>query len=229
MPQPVKPKVSLKICGLQRLTDVECCLKLGVPWLGFNFYPQSRRYLAPTAARQLWLAAGGPSSQTQAVGVVVNATAPDITTLLATFPELKVLQLHGDESRDFVQTCRTKLLAGRALWKAVAIAGEQHVRLAESWVDIVDKVLLDAAHVPSGQGVAGGSGMRFSWAWLDQWQRAEPFALAGGIGTDNMAEALALGADLLDIASGAEDGRPGHKSPEKIAKLVATWRQHLGG
>jgi phosphoribosylanthranilate isomerase len=37
--------VSLKICGITRLEDALAAADLGVDWLGFNFFPDSPRYI----------------------------------------------------------------------------------------------------------------------------------------------------------------------------------------
>lgn len=71
-----------------------------------------------------------------------------------------------------------------------------------------DYILLD-------QG-AGGTGKTFDWGLIGQIKR--PFFLAGGLGPDNIKEALKVGAFALDISSGAETG--GYKDFEKIELCI---------
>jgi len=42
-----------KICGITRSEDVLLCARLGVHAIGFNFFPGSRRYVTPEAARKV--------------------------------------------------------------------------------------------------------------------------------------------------------------------------------
>lgn len=71
-----------------------------------------------------------------------------------------------------------------------------------------DYILLD-------QG-AGGTGKTFDWSLIGRIER--PFFLAGGLGPDNIKEALKVGAFALDISSGAETG--GYKDFEKIELCI---------
>ncbi len=43
----------IKICGVTNVNDARMCAELGADMIGFNFYPQSPRYIEPKIARQL--------------------------------------------------------------------------------------------------------------------------------------------------------------------------------
>ena len=43
----------IKICGVTNVNDARTCAELGADMIGFNFYPQSPRYIEPKVARQI--------------------------------------------------------------------------------------------------------------------------------------------------------------------------------
>ena len=45
--------VRVKICGLTRLEDALAAVRLGADALGFNFWPGSKRFIAPAEARAI--------------------------------------------------------------------------------------------------------------------------------------------------------------------------------
>ncbi len=85
--------VRIKICGVTRLPDALDAARLGADALGFNFWPRSKRYVTPAAARQI--IARLPPFVTP-VGVFVNQSEGEIRAI-AGETGIQVLQLHGDE------------------------------------------------------------------------------------------------------------------------------------
>ncbi len=84
----------LKICGMKYPDNLEAVAALQPDYLGFIFYPQSKRYMADTLAPEQ--VRNLPPS-IQKVGVFVNAETDTILEQAAAYG-LDVLQLHGDES-----------------------------------------------------------------------------------------------------------------------------------
>jgi phosphoribosylanthranilate isomerase len=79
-----------------------------------------------------------------------------------------------------------------------------------------DLVLLDAAVA----GMHGGTGTAFDWSLLEDDVLGRPFALAGGLRPDNVAEALGrLSPVLVDVSSGVESA-PGRKDPARVAAFA---------
>ncbi|HCN89398.1 MAG TPA: N-(5'-phosphoribosyl)anthranilate isomerase, partial [Oxalobacteraceae bacterium] len=82
------PRTRIKICGLTRHEDVRAAVSAGADALGFVFYANSPRYVAPCVAAGL-IAAVPPFVTT--VGLFVNATPQEVMAIVAQAP-LALLQ-----------------------------------------------------------------------------------------------------------------------------------------
>ena len=191
--------VQIKICGITNLDDALACVDAGADMLGFNFYPGSPRYIEPEVAREI--VAQVPSS-VLTVGVFVNAGEPEEVARLADVAGVTAVQLHGNESPSY---CRE--LSGRFVIKALR-ANEAFK--PESAADYeTDAVLLDSFDAR----LAGGTGRVFDWSLARRTSKLVPkLFLAGGLGPQNIAEAVASvqpyavdACSLLESSSGRKD------------------------
>ncbi len=202
--------VSLKICGVTTCRDAERLVALGVDALGVNFWPPSKRHLAPENAVWLRDLAGGILR----VGVFVNQ-APDLPLRLIREGLLDVVQLHGDETTEDAAIYQE---SGIPFFKAIGVRTRADLQRAAGFG--ASAVLLDA-HAP---GVYGGTGATFDWnSAVDFKSRhpAIPVILAGGITPENAVLAAAtVRPAALDVASGAEIS-PGIKDFAKVTALLA--------
>jgi phosphoribosylanthranilate isomerase len=200
---------SLKICGVTTREDAMQLAAMGVDALGVNFWPSSKRYLAPAEAE--WLQEMG--GKILRVGVFVNA-APELPLRLFSEGLIDMVQLHGDESVEDAEPFRN---AQVPFIKAIGVKTMADLANAASYG--ASAVLLDA-HAP---GIYGGTGETFDWEVASDFRRAHsnlPVILAGGIvpGNAGLAVMSVLPA-ALDIASGAEHS-PGIKDFEKVAAFL---------
>jgi len=206
--EPSRP--ALKICGVTTRADAESLVALGVEAIGANFWPPSKRHLAPQSAGWLRDLAG----RILRVGVFVNQE-PDLPLRLFDEGLIDVVQLHGDESPDDARVFRDM---GVPFIKAIGVKGRDGLAHASDFG--ASAILLDA-HAP---GVYGGTGETFDWnaaLAFKESQPALPLILAGGITPQNAAAAVAAGNPAaLDVASGAELS-PGVKDFKKVAALLA--------
>ena len=206
----------VKLCGVTLLDDAARVGAAGADFIGFNFWPQSKRHLAPERAPMLARAARAAGTL-QVVGVFVDATIDDILAVHRAV-DLDIIQLHGYEGPELVAAVvnATK----RPVWKAISVRTAEDVERLEIWP--ADAILLDAP-TPG----RGGSGTTFDWALAQGARRRYPamhIVLAGGITPDNVGEAIAAVQPwAIDVASGVEAG-PGVKDPDKITRLVAAAR-----
>lgn len=204
----------------------------GADAIGLNFYSPSVRSVSIEQACNLTAAVRQRETvwNGQIVGVFVNHTAEQIAeTVKAT--ELDIVQLHGDERPAFIADIRSALKREsldvdipviRAVRIAKDLGGEAAVadlnQEVFSWKAAgAAMVLLDAA-VP---GSFGGTGARLDWNALSGVSLALPFALAGGLNPENIAEAISIATpDAVDVASGVENDQH-RKDADSMSRFVA--------
>jgi len=223
-------RAKVKICGITNRADAHLAARLGADFLGFNFYRRSPRYVEPDRAAQIIATL---SETVIPVGLFVNPDREEITHIITTC-HLPWVQLHGDED---AARCREVAALGVKVIKAIRLRRQEDLRLIEPYD--TEAILLDAFHPD----MYGGTGKRFDWNWLrDLSTGKEPSRvnprpeeptgttgkssaamirkvfLAGGLGPDNIAQALALGTWAVDLCSGVE-ARPGVKDAAKLERL----------
>ena len=206
----------VKICGLRREEDI-CCVNAYLPdYIGFVFYPKSKRYVTGEQAQKL---KEKLDSRIRAVGVFVNADPDEVIALLQK-NIIDIAQLHGQEREEELRKIREQ--TGKSVIRAVKVTEETN--LQEAYQTDADYILLDNGM---------GSGKLFPWdVILKQLAQEElqekicrkPFFLAGGISPENMERAAeAFRPYALDLSSSVETD--GVKDPEKIRKLMETIRK----
>ena len=95
-------KPIIKVCGMRDADNIRAVEALGADWMGFIFWPGSKRYVAePPTYLPL---------KAKRVGVFVDATIDDILQHVAGY-RLDAIQLHGNESPDFLRALSTALHA----------------------------------------------------------------------------------------------------------------------
>ncbi len=199
---------ALKICGITTAEDAEMLARLGVHALGANFFPKSKRYLRPEKAAKVLAPVQGKILR---VGVFVNAPIVQILDLIEACL-IDAAQLHGDEPPEDVIALKNR---GIPVIKALPAT-----ELDKATDYPADAILIDT---PAGKDY-GGTGKTFDWSLAAAFKDTYPEAillLAGGITSENAADAItAVHPTALDIASGAELS-PGIKDKKKVAKLIA--------
>ena len=195
----------IKLCGLSRIQDIEAANMLLPDYIGFVFAKKSRRSVSPELATRL-KAALLPGIQ--AVGVFVNEPVGDIVRLLKS-GVIDAAQLHGTESREYVQELKRR--TDKPIIQAYRIASLADVVLAEA--SPADYILLDNG--------AGGTGEAFDWSLIANVKR--PFFLAGGLAAENVQEAIRQNAPFaVDASSGLETD--GVKDAAKMKAFVEAVR-----
>ncbi len=195
--------VKVKICGLTNYEDAVAALDMGADLLGFNFYPESPRYVTPEKAAEI---ISKLPAFIDIAGVFVNATFDEIRRTIDRC-RLNWIQLHGDEDPEFCGSFRSVHVK---TMKALRVKDTSDIKKADKF--FTDAVLLDAFHPEK----YGGTGLTFDWNIVGHIGKR--IFLAGGINPDNAAAAVKLGVYGIDVCSGVE-ADPGKKDHRKMKKL----------
>ena len=193
MMNPTPNRVRVKICGITHPQDALDAIEAGADALGFNGYPDSRRFLDLQAASG-WMAHLPPF--VTRVAVLVNPTVSEAEAVQA-LPGVDRLQFHGDETPEFCERFARgsylKALAARD--RAALLAASRYGACA---------ILLDA-FVP---GAYGGTGSLIDLDLAAAFVRENPglrVILSGGLTPENVAAAVrAVRPHAVDVASGVE-------------------------
>jgi phosphoribosylanthranilate isomerase len=201
--------VRVKICGVTRLEDALAAVRLGADALGFNFWPGSRRFIAPGPAREIIRRL--PPLVTS-VGVFVDPSH-DEAVAAAAISGVQVIQLHGAESPLFCRSFQLPVL------KAIPVGGPEALAAAEPYAGL-SGLLLDAPSPGH-----GGGGQPCHWPTARALAGQAPVILAGGLHPGNVAEAIAAVRPYgVDVASGVERS-PGVKDHQLLARFIAAAKE----
>lgn len=201
-------KARIKVCGITRAADAATALAQGADFLGVNCWPGSPRCV-PAAARANLLREIPAAKR---VAVTVNPSVAEAKALLA--EGFALVQAHFDPSKTECDPKALSAAVGPArLWLAPKLAD------GAAWPADLIPLAVGFVHDAHAKDAFGGTGKRADWERFRQLRQAHPgvtWILAGGLASDNVAAALASGADFLDLNSGIELA-PGLKSAEKLS------------
>ncbi|WP_233884001.1 phosphoribosylanthranilate isomerase [Tenacibaculum piscium] len=213
--------MKLKVCGMKYVENIQQVAALQPDYLGFIFYEKSKRNfegIIPDLPKEI-----------KKVGVFVNEI-PEIVVSLTEEYGLNTLQLHGDESPEYVQRLTTIFEESIAekkqhlkykipeLIKVFGIKDTFDFEVLKPYELLVDFFLFDTKGKER-----GGNGITFDWSVLQKYNLTKPFFLSGGIGLEEVSEikklrALNLPIYALDVNSKFEI-EAGLKSVKDITKF----------
>lgn len=204
----MKPKI--KICGLKHPENIRGVLSLQPDYIGFIFHPGSKRFVGQLEAT--WVARLKGVKKT---GVFVNA---DIDHVKATASQyaFQAIQLHGNESPAYCADLKDNHVE---IIKAFGINAHFDWAKLADYEGVTDYYLFDTQSAQH-----GGTGIRFDWKLLHGYRSDKPFFLSGGIGAENIADALLLGDSrlyALDLNSRFET-EPGIKDIVLLKRTLQT-------
>jgi len=207
----------VKVCGLTREKDIETALALGADYIGLNVWPGGPRGLSADRLEELLpLVPEG-----RRVMVDVETGTEELERWRDRFG-FDYYQIHFrlDVSMATVAAWGG-FVTPDSLWLAPRLPpGEDFPQMA---LNFAETVLIDA-YAPD---KPGGTGKTASWdrfAELQLLYQHKHWILAGGLGPDNIADAVAAsGAEIVDVNSGVESA-PGIKDPGKLKALFEALR-----
>ena len=218
---------------MKYIENIQDVAALQPDYLGFIFYEKSKRNfegIIPELPKSI-----------KKTGVFVNEYSEILISLVEEY-RLDAIQLHGDESLEYVTELKSQLAERRALFieenkhqrkkknkhfiaekeveiiKAFGIKDAFNFDDLEPYLDVVDFFLFDTKGKER-----GGNGVKFDWAILEKYPFEKPFFLSGGIGLQDMDEIQKIiNSDLLiyalDVNSKFESA-PGKKNVKELKKF----------
>ncbi len=177
--------------------------------IGLNFSPRSLRCISLETERKSWRRCGRSFRAIQFVGVFLDQER-DVVRRIASALPLDAVQLHGDESPDYVRE-----LALPVVIKALRVAHDSPVAAMRAYECAA--ILLDTWNADA----PGGTGETFPWAMAAAARaHAQRLILAGGLTSANVGEAIrTVRPFAVDVCSGVESA-PGKKDENKVRSFV---------
>ena len=203
--------MKIKFCGIRRLEDVAAVNLCQPDYMGMILSGGFRRSISQEQAQRL---VQEKSDAIAAVGVFVTESS-EIICRMAEQLHLQVIQLHGNESAEQIQTLQQK--TGLPVWKALRIGTLEELEAAGT--NPADCLILEGK---TGAGI-GGTGVCADWELLARHSWNRSFFLAGGLQPENVLEAIATVSPTgVDFSSGIEED--GVKSLRRMKQLMTLIR-----
>lgn len=210
----------LKVCGLTKYKQIHELINMKVDFLGFIFYKKSPRYVL----NHLSLDDISKFNHSGKVGVFVNESIERIIEIVEK-GKLNFIQLHGDESEEFILDIRKKLSPEVKIIKVIRI-GNDTIENKNKIEQTFSKQSKDSLQPISyylfdtDSKAFGGTGQQFDWNLLNEFEIPLPYFLSGGISEENIAniESLHQKPFAIDINSKFEI-EPGDKDIDRIRKF----------
>lgn len=225
--------MKLKVCGMKYVENIQQVGALQPDYLGFIFYEKSKRNFEGIIPEL-------PSS-IKKTGVFVNEILAIVISMVEEY-RLDAVQLHGDESVEYILELKAQLAERKELFieenKQITKKKNQHFiaddaieiikvfgikdtfdfDILKPYVVVVDYFLFDTKGKER-----GGNGTKFDWTVLKKYPFEKPFFLSGGIGLEDVVEVQkTIHSDLpiyaLDVNSKFESA-PGVKKIEELKEF----------
>ena len=225
--------MKLKVCGMKYTENIQQVAEQQPDYLGFIFYEKSKRNfegIIPELPKSI-----------KKTGVFVNEYKEILISLVEEY-QLDAIQLHGDESVNYVTELKNQLTERRALFieenkhikkkknkhlisnekveiiKVFGIKDAFNFDVLKPYLDVVDYFLFDTKGKER-----GGNGTKFDWQVLEKYPFKKPFFLSGGIGIEDVEQIQImqntnLPVYALDVNSKFES-KPGIKKIEELKKF----------
>lgn len=200
--------MKIKVCGMRDAENISELIKLKPDYMGFIFYGKSKRFVTNFPKIKI-------PSEIKKVGVFVNESIDNVIEI-AEKNRLEAIQLHGNESLEYIEELQVLLIRKVEILKAFSVDDEFDFSKTETYQKACDYLLFDT----KGKNY-GGNGVKFNWQVLDYYKGETPFLLSGGISKVDAAEIKNISHKAfagIDINSGFEM-EPAMKNIEDIKEF----------
>ena len=204
--------MQIKVCGITNLEQATALQAMGVHYIGFIFYPSSKRYVLEKLS--LTDLASFKPTGVKKVGVFVNESLDQLLHIVQE-AGLDIVQLHGDETPAYCAAVRQKV-ATIKVFRVGAAVPDFAAYEAE-----IDYFLFDTDSI-----LYGGTGQHFNWELIKGSNIPKPYFLSGGIGPNDIQgiqvmEKTKAGKTLLALDINSQfELTPGMKDLEKIKIFI---------
>ncbi len=208
--------MKIKICGMKYMENIHEIAALQPDFMGFIYYPKSKRYVGENFSES---AVMNIPKNVKKVGVFVNDSFENILAKCKAY-ELDFVQLHGKETS---QLCQLLMEINKPVIKAFQINDTFDFAELITYQPYCNYFLFDTKSEND-----GGSGKSFNWKILERYKLDTPFFLSGGLGIENIEEALQIAHPMLygvDLNSKLES-EPALKLKEVSKVIVQKIRNH---
>ena len=196
----------VKICGITNAGDARMAADAGADAVGLIF-AQSPRRVSVEEARAVSIAL--PENVIR-VGVFVDEEPAEVLSISHEVG-LDLAQLHGDEPPETVTVLRG---AGVKVMKALRVRDAATLEALDQYE--AELFLLDAYSARA----HGGTGERFDWGVAKSLRGRDNIVVSGGLGPENVREAVEFFEPYgVDASSSLED-EPGRKNGELVRRFV---------
>jgi phosphoribosylanthranilate isomerase len=206
--------LKIKICGMREPENILDVAELRPDLMGFIFFPHSPRDAGQILNQEVL---AGLPEKIRKTGVFVNEDIETIAGIVRKY-SLDIVQLHGNETQDQCRKLREKEIP---VIKVFNIKDSSSLRLCYEYQSCTEYFLFDTS-TPK----YGGSGNKFDWKILDEYNLDHPFILSGGISPDDISNILAINNPSfygIDINSRFEI-KPGIKNIETLKLFISEIR-----
>ena len=191
-------------------SNIAGLVRLNPDFIGFIFYPKSKRFIGEKLPDEIQ---GLIPASIQKVGVFVDEP---FNGLIGKYnrSNLDIVQLHGGELPDYCKGLKEQNIP---VIKVFSITPDFDFRTINPYEPVCDYYLFDTASESP-----GGSGIKFNWTKLDQYQGNKPFFLSGGIQPGDIGQINPIQHQHLygvDVNSGFEV-EPGIKDISKLGSFI---------
>jgi phosphoribosylanthranilate isomerase len=200
----------IKVCGITNPGDARVAADAGADAVGLVFAESPRRVGVEEARK---VSSALPENVLK-VGVFVDAEPAEVLRI-AREVGLDLAQLHGDETPETVTAVRD---AGVKVMKALRVRDAASLEMLTTYE--ADLFLLDAYS----ERAWGGTGESFDWGMAKSIRGRDNIVVAGGLGPENVREAVELFEPYGVDASSSLESEPGKKNSERVRRFVLAAR-----
>lgn len=186
----------IKICGMRDADNIREVAALGIDWMGFDFRPESPRYVQQISSRAGIIPDYSSLKDQQVVasvkrvGVFADDMPQNIVTRVYNY-QLDVVQLQGDESPVMIENLKHTLdpdiRPGVKVMKAIHVNSAEDFQVCQEFESVVDYFLFDLSATET-----DGSSKHADWNLLKDYKGQVPFLLGGALGADDVADILSF-------------------------------------